>query len=279
MGASKLARSGWLTRQHGAWSMTLVPILVGSALGGFAWWQLGLTVAWLLAFQAFDAFGLWVQCVAPRKGKRGCSTTAATGGKNTPNWARGKRFVAPMAVYGALAALGALALVLHLPALLWYALPVAPLASIAAFEMWHRRPRSFVARASAIFASGLLTLVAFQLGSAPFDWRRAIVATTIITAYFIGTIPYVKTMIRERGNPWWLAFSLTYHASFTLVVLAGALTHVTSWWVLAVWAALTVRAWAFPYASKRLGHPLRPAVFGVSEFVFSAMVVLSLVLT
>lgn len=276
MGASKLARSGWLTRQHGAWSMTLVPILVGSALGGFTWWQLGLALAWLLAFQAFDALGLWIQSVAPRKQK---DTADSKQTKPAPNWDRGKRFVPPIALYSLLAALGALALTLHLPSLLWYALPIGPLALIAIFEMWHRRPRSFIARASAIFASGLLTLVAFQLGSNPDNWKRVLVATTIVIAYFIGTIPFVKTMIRERGNPRWLAFSLTYHAGFTLVVLIGALLHVTSWWVFGVWVLLTVRAWGFPYAAKRLGHPLKPAVFGVSEFAFSALVVLSLILT
>lgn len=276
MTVSKLARSGWLTRQHGAWSMTLVPILVGSALGGFTWWQLGLAGAWLIAFQTFDALGLWIQCVAPRKVKEGADSKQA---KPAPNWARGKRFVAPIAVYGTLAALSALALILHLPSLLWYALPIAPLALVAILEMWHRRPRSFTARASAIFASGLLTLVAFQLGSDPSNWQRALVATTVVIAYFIGTIPFVKTMIRERGNPWWLTFSLAYHASFTLVVLVGALLHVTSWWVFGAWVLLTVRAWAFPYAAKRLGHPLKPPVFGISEFVFSAMVVLSLILT
>lgn len=266
----KLTRTGWVTRQHGAWSMTLVPVFVGSALGGFTWWQLLLGISWLIAFQAFDAFGLWVQAVAPRKSRSGSAS------QNKLTLARGRKYVNAILTYSVVAASTAAVLIMREPRLLWLGLGIAPLALISIFEMWQRRPASFLARSSAIVASALPTPAAFMLGSHPVQWEHMWTATILLIAYFVGTIPYIKTLLREKGNKWWLNFSISYHATFTVVALAGALTGRLTWWVFICWVILTVRAIVFPYVANR--RQLRPAVFGISEFLFSAIVVAAILL-
>mgnify|MGYP002735542183 CR=1 FL=1 len=59
-----LVRDGWITNQHGAWAMMLVPLLVGSLLGGPTWWQALLSFAWVVAFFFFNAFSMWVKVMA-----------------------------------------------------------------------------------------------------------------------------------------------------------------------------------------------------------------------
>lgn len=241
--------------------MAIVPIFVGSALGGFNWWQLLLLFSWILAFQFFDAFGLLVQSVLPRR-----------------NFARGKKYLPAVITHGCVAAVGAIILVAFHPELLWFALALIPLVAVALYEMLAGRPRSFLARTSAIIASCLLTPMAFSLGSHPSSWHPAWVATAVLAAYFIGTVPYVKTMIRERGNPTWLRFSITYHVVIAAAASVLALLGQVSPWIAASFAILAVRAWGFPYLSRRNGKPLRPALFGSSEFFFCAMVVAAILL-
>lgn len=265
-----LSRSVWFSRQHGGWSMTVVPVLVGSIMGGLTWWQALLAGSWLIAFLTFDALGAWIQAVSPKRRRDGTKTA--------PRWARGKRYLLPIAVYGVLALSGAVVLLVTHPFLAWYALPITPLFLVAVLEMWRGEPRSFLARLTSIVASCLLAPIAFQLGAHPFDWRSIWLATIILVAYFVGTIAYVKTMIRERGNRWWLSFSISYHITFAALTLIGALTRLTTWWLFGVAVILAVRAWVFPFVQERRGRPLKPVVFGIAEFVFSALVVLAILL-
>ena len=259
---STLVRNGWLTRQHGGWPMTIVPVLAGSALGGFTWLQLLLATSWVIAFLWFDVFTVWMKAVV---------RVDRTGARRIRPY-RGRRYVPALVVYGLIALSGALALVIIWPKILLWALAILPCFLIAWGQMWQGKYQSFLARASAIVASALLTPIAYELGSHPDNWYRALVSTAFIATYFIGTIPYVKTLIRERGNPVWTRFSLGYHLGMTTAaVIAAALGYIT-WWMALAWAILTIRAWAYPEAGRRRGKPLRPPVIGVSEFAFTAVV-------
>ncbi|MEI2713015.1 MAG: hypothetical protein V9G04_06890 [Nocardioides sp.] len=84
--------------------------------------------------------------------------------------------------------------------------------------------------------------------------------------YFAGTVFYVKSAIRERENPRILALSVAFHALSTVLVAT------LSWPLAAVFALLTVRAWAVP--------PRRwsPRALGIGEIVSTVVVaVVSLV--
>lgn len=271
-----LVRKGWLTNQHGAWAMMLVPILVGSILGGFTWPQAVLTFAWLAAFFYFSALGLWIKVAASARKRAGGEHLDPK--RRAAVSRRQARYRNALITYASLAALGALVLVLIKPELLWWAPALAACFGVAVWEMWRDADRSFLARTSAVTASQLLTPIAFSLGSHPADWSRMWLATGVLTLYFVGTIPYVKTLIRERGSRTWIRGSIAYHGVVLAVAAAAAGFGVLSWWIVSLWALLLLRAVAFPAWSHKLGKPLRPAVVGFTEFAVSTAVVLVLVL-
>lgn len=237
--------------------MTFVPLLVGIILGGSSWWQALLTFTWTAAFFSFHAFGLWAKARMR------------------------KRFRAPTFTYGSIAAVGALALVIKHPFLLSWALPFTLLFSVVVWQVIRRNERSLSARLSEIFASSLMIPVASSLGSHPATTKTLVIATILIAAYFSGTVPYVKTLIRERTSSKWLRASITYHflgLILTTVSFALGYLHLL---VAISWLVLLLRAYLYPTWSKRRekeGHgPLSPAIIGVSEFAFCALVLISVV--
>lgn len=265
--AHDLVRTGWLSNQHGAWAMMIVPLFVGSYLGGFSWTQLLLTAAWFTAFFSFNALGLWMKLAAVAR-KRDNPTVRK-------NIARRQRVYLPaMLTYATIAAAGALILIILHPKLLMWAPAFAVLAGTAIWEMWRDRERSYLARASAILASGLLAPIAFQLGTDPVAWNKMWVAAVVAALYFLGTIPLVKTLIRERGDTKWLAFSFSYHAVVLVIATVLAALGLVTWWIPGLWLILLARAIAFPIISRQRG-PLKPAVIGFSEVFFSVLVVLA----
>ncbi len=277
--ARNLVRDGWVSNQHGAWAMMLVPILVGSIESGLAWLQLLLLVSWLSAFFFFSAFTLWIKVVATARKRaiaRGITSPMEIWSPRVRR--RQARYRPALITYGLFAGIGALALVALRPALLVWAPAIAVCFAVALHQMWVSKDRSFLARASAIVASQLMAPIAFSLGAHPDDWRRLWVSTVVLTLYFVGTIPYVKTLIRERGNDRWIRISLIYHGTLALVCTVGALLGWLTWWLPALWVLLLARAAAYPLLSQKQQKPLRPALIGFSEFAVSAAVVLILVL-
>lgn len=274
-----LVRHGWMSNQHGAWAMMFVPILVGSLLSGLTWTQALLTVTWLVAFFFFGALSLYVKVLSAAR------TRARSRGRSvretlvTPTVRRRlSRYTAALATYGGLAAAGAIALLIVKPSLLWWAIPVGACFAVALWQMWVGNDRSLLARASAIVASQLMAPIAYSLGDSQADWPRMWVATLILALYFVGTIPFVKTMIRERHSSAWLRGSITYHGVLVVIATVASSVGVVSWWIAAAAAVLLVRATAFPLWSQHQGKALRPAAIGITEFAVSAMVVLVLVI-
>lgn len=242
--------TGWVPDQHGAWAMLTVPVAAGIWLVGPAPVHLALGAFWFVGYLAFYALGRWLRS------------------------RRKRRELTPLLVYAAVAApLGATTLVLAPHLVRW--VPVfLPLVAASTVLMLRRRERSLVNDAVTVLAAGLMTPVMVDaaggsLGTA--TW----VATAAVTAYFLGTVPYVKTMIRERGNAAYVRGSVAFH----LLGIGGAAvlasTGWQSWWLVAVWGLLTARAVAGPAANARRDRPLRPVVVGVGEIVASVLVLVT----
>lgn len=250
----KLIRNGWVPNQHGAWSMTFTPLLVGIILGGPSWLQLLLVFSWVFAFLFFNVFGLLIK--ARRK----------------------DRYWPATITYGVVAGAGALVLVVLRPSLLVWAAPLAVFFTWAIVEVLRRNERSLGARVSAILASSLMSPVAFSLGSHPQDWVHLWTATVVVALYFIGTVPYVKTLIRERGKKGWLTGSLVYHGLLVLAAVPAAAFGYVNWMVPAVMVILALRAWGYPHLSARRGTPLSPPFIGITEFGYTALVLTAAIL-
>jgi hypothetical protein len=219
--------------QHGAWAMLLVPYLAGLIVTGWRWPHLPLLVAWLAGYLlSFYA----LQAVKTRRVQR----------------VRGQ-----LLVYAAVAAAAITVVIAARPGVLAVAPAYALLTAVNAYYAWRRRERALVNDLASVVQSCLMVfLVAAVAGSAP---TTVLGVFAVVLAYFTGTVLYVKTMIRERGNPAYRRWSIAYHwAAF------GA----CAWLVPPVavaFALLLARAWILP------GRPVTPKHVGIIEIVFCAL--------
>jgi hypothetical protein len=230
--------------------MLVVPVVAGIWLVGPAPVHLALGAFWFVGYLAFYAFGRWLRS------------------------RRKPRELPPLLVYAGLAApLGVVTLVLA-PQLLRWVPAYLPLVATSTVLMLRRQERSLLNDAVTVLAAGLMTPVVVDAAGGSLGVATW-VATVAITAYFLGTVPYVKTMIRERGRPAYVRGSVAYHLVGTAGAAVLAATGWQSWWLPVVWVLLTVRAVAGPAVNARRERPLRPVVVGVGEILASVVVLVT----
>lgn len=237
---------GWLPNQHGAWVMLVLPWLFGLAhavgAGRFRIEQVVLFAFWMVGYFAFFAAGLWLKS------------------RFKP------RYVPALATYGAGAA--ALGLVLLVLAPRWWpwVLVFAPICSFALWLSWRRHERDVVSGLATIVAACLIPVV---MGG----WSQVPVAVALVCfGYFFGTVAYVKTVIRERGKPGWVAFSVAWHAACAVAV-AWVPEPLPRWWLVAFFVAVAVRALLVPLLGPMRGRKVDVKLVGIWEIVTSAVLV------
>lgn len=143
------------------------------------------------------------------------------------------------------------------PAVLWYAPLYALLLAVNAGFAWWRRERALLNDLASVAQSCVMVFVVATVAGHPPAAVAGVFA--VVAAYFVGTVFYVKTMIRERDNVTYRWASVGYH-----VVALGLMTWLNV--ALApVFAAMLLRAWALP------GRGLTPARVGVIEIFLSAL--------
>lgn len=238
-----------------------IPALIGVALAGPALIHVPLLLAWFFAFMAFQAGSLWLKS------------------KRAP------RYFRPTVTYAALAAPpGVIALVMR-PELLWWVLPFAPLIAIAVRAAWTRNDRSLSNDTATILATSLMVPIAFH-SVRPMDdadWPWVWIVTAVVAISFLGTVPHVKALIRERRNPAYARFSAAFHvvvaAAIIGLTIAGVFDRSTlGGWLLAItWVLFAARAVWMPGRQKRVG-PYKPIQIGVVELSLSALLALAFVL-
>lgn len=240
---------GWVPNQHGAWAMVVLPTVVGATLAGPTWRHLLVLAAWLAAYCAYFAATQWL-----RSGRK-------------------PRYRPPLVGHGAVTAvLGGAVLALQ-PALLRWAPLYAVLLGVSLVCAQRRADRSYTNDLVTITAASVMTVVAAGLGHPTVGpWppgatdAAAWVATAMLAAYLVGTVPYVKSMIRERHRPATYRLSVGYHA----VLLAAAVAGTAAGWVrggtavllVVVTGALLARAALLPRRGR-----VRPHVIGAGEAV------------
>ena len=239
--------------------MLIVPLTVGIILrvrtgDAPAWlWPLGPT--WLLGYFLFNVAVLRLKSPARRRGA----------------------LVRPGVAYALAAGIfGVLTLALGGWALLWWTPVFAVLLSLSLWLVSVRRERSVASGALTVFAASLMTLVA-RFGPPQSVWqgwpetRHDTLVALLIFCYFFGTVWYVKTMIRERGDAGWLAASIAWHLGCTaLAISLATLAWASPGWVV-LFALASLRAWLMP----RVGRTRRitPMQVGLIEIGFSIAVV------
>ena len=182
--------------------MLAVPFLIGALVGGADRLQVPLFVAWiagyLLSYYAF-------QTLRVRR--------------------RRSRYAEQLAVYGTVATACAVVVLIARPEVMWLALAYAPLLAVNAVYAYRRDDRALVNDLSSVVQACAMAPVAYWVGGGESGGTAA--ALFAVTAlYFTGTVLYVKTMIRERGDAVFYRVSVGYHvlalaAAAVLVAVAG----------------------------------------------------------
>lgn len=230
--------------------MLIVPFVVGMLLraryeAGLPAFLLPLFGCWLVGYFAFNAVSLLLK--APR--------------------ARRRALVAPTASYTAVSlACGLAALALTGPALLSW-IPAFCVLLLPALVLAARRlERATLAGGLTTAAAALMCVVVACPDPREVLWctplaRSAVTDSTLLFAYFFGTVLYVKTNIRQRENPrfWWA--SVSWHALATV----GAALLVAGHLAAPAWTALFVLATARAALIPRRQPRLTPRTIGLIE--------------
>lgn len=249
---------GWVPNQHGAWAMLIVPFVVGVLDAGPDWRHIPLLFALLAGYLAFFAVGLWLRsrCKA--------------------------RYWPPARAYGALAGVLGLVVIAVEPTLLRWAVVFLPLLAISLWCSWRRADRSLLNDGVTVLFASLMTVVVAgvgdqRAGSAALaglawlpgaDQPHAWVLAGLLFAYFGGTVLYVKSMIRNRGERGMYLLSVVYHVVVCVpAIMAGP-------WLGALFVALAVRAAVVPRRWPRL----TPAQLGFGEIAASLILTVFLLL-
>ncbi|RJF43906.1 hypothetical protein D4740_02855 [Actinomyces sp. 2119] len=280
-GGRRPGRKAWVPNQHGAWSMLVLPPVVGWVVGGFSWVNLLLIPAWWGAYLTYWAWSQWLR---------------------TRSAQRRVLLLVPLLVYTGWTGVLGLVTVLVTPYLLQWAVPLAPLLAVAAHQVWRGRERSLLSGLSTTAAASLMAAITYCLavggaggflglgagadnlpGSSPngelTGWSWMWLVTALTAAYFCGTVPYIKSMIRERFNTVLLAGTVAAHTAVAAVTLWLASGGYLPWAHAVLWVVLAVRSLVVPLRQWRLvrGHhqPLRPRQLGLIEIVMCLAFLLS----
>ncbi|MFF3722139.1 YwiC-like family protein [Streptomyces erythrochromogenes] len=240
-------RSTWLPDQHGAWAMLAVPFLAGTFLAPRPGWaNAALFAAWLLGYVAAFHAQQWL-----RLSTRGLRSA--------------RRHRRPALVSAAAFAVVGVPLAVLYPWLLVACLLAAPFVAVNTYHAWRGRERALLNGLAAVVPACGMLLVAGRLAGAEPEalWRPA--AACLL--YFAGTVPYVKTMIRERNSRAYRAGSVAYHAA------ALAAAACLSPWLVLPFTAYLARAAALP------GRGLRVPIVGAVELAASLTLLTTLLLT
>lgn len=240
--------TAWIPDQHGAWAMLTVPFLAGTFLAPRPGREhAALFAAWLLGYAALFHAQQWLRL------RRAAARRPAV--------ARGH--VRPALVLGAACATAGIPLAVAHPWLLPAGAAAAPSVAVTTWYARRNRERALVNGLAAVVPACGMLLVAAHLGGAGWPWAPAVACLL----YFGGTVPYVKTMIRERNSRTYYRGSVTHHAA----ALALAAAFISPWLAIPFGAYLA-RAIALP------GRGLKAPVIGAVEIACSAALLAALLL-
>lgn len=237
--------------------MLVAPLAVGAVAAGPSWRHLALLVAWVVGYLGYQATALWL-----KSGRR-------------------PRYLPPVRAYVPVAALAAAGVVASRPDLIGWAAVLGPLLLAGLVLSARRRDRTVAYDVVTVTAACLAPVLAFGVEGIGPRWLpgagagAAWALAAVWWAYFVGTAPYVRSMIRERGNPAVYRASVAYHVAATVAVavLASVAGELPTGALTALFGLLTVRAAVVP----RRWPSARPVAIGVGEVV--ATVALAAVLT
>lgn len=184
-----------IPKQHGAYSMLLIPFLFGVFLGEPKWGHLSLFITWVFFYLATYPFLMSLKL------------------KRKKNY-----YLKWAAIYFSIATLAIIYPLITEFRLIFFGLAMVPFFLINMYFSWQKNDRALMNDFVAIlvFAIGGLTSYFYGTGSLN-ETAWELFGHSII--YFVGTAFFVKTMIREKRNVRYKIASWTYHVGLIPVFL------------------------------------------------------------
>lgn len=184
-----------LPKQHGAWAMLFIPFLLGVFAGKPVWSHLLLLLAWIFLYLATYPLSLLVK------------------GRNVRYY--WKWFI----IYLIPALVLLIYPVLYNRYLIFFGLAMIPFFFITLYYAKVRKDRALVNDIVAIIIFCIGALASYYYSTFTLD-QTVWVTFLYSFLYFLGTVFYVKTMIRERKNIRYKYVSWVYHIGLVLVLIA-----------------------------------------------------------
>ncbi|WP_214884296.1 MULTISPECIES: YwiC-like family protein [unclassified Exiguobacterium] len=184
-----------IPNQHGAWSMLILPFVLGGMVGGWTWAHVSFAIAWLFVYMG--TFFLF-QYIKQRKKSRDLLRTVM------------------MYLIIAIAAIVPVFLVVW--SLIWFAVAMIPFGLVNAYFAKIKDERNVWNDASAVTSFCIGGMASYYLGARVLD-ETMIWVFVLPYLYFFGSIFFVKTMIREKKSIIYRNLSWGYHILLIIVFI------------------------------------------------------------
>lgn len=183
-----------LPKEHGAWAMLIVPFAVGAAVYELNWLQFPLFLGWFFLY--LSSYPLLMIS------------------RNQRNAVQYSKW---LVIYGAIAVAFLIAPLIYYPGLLWLGAVLLPVLSVNVYFARTNGERNLFNDFTAIAGLSLGAVASGYVGSG--SWHtQLILAWLYCVLFFMDSVFFVKTMIRERGNPCFHHLSWGYHAAVVMLV-------------------------------------------------------------
>ncbi|MBE2893883.1 YwiC-like family protein [Spirabiliibacterium falconis] len=230
----------YISNQHGAIVMALLPFFYGMLISHPLWWHLPLLLAWFCLYLfTYPFFNLFKQRNLDVN-RRWCIRYALSA----------VIFVLPALYYN--------------PYIIFFVLAMLPFALVNIHYVKIKQERALGNDIAAIIIFGIAGMAAYYFPDRTFDPQIGWVFI-LPTLFFIGTTLYVKTMLRERKNVHYLYASYGYH--ILLIVILGT------------WINIPTALCFLPAVLRAVIAPhfrLTVKQVGIVEFIISAQFLLCL---
>lgn len=237
--ARRRRKNQWVPPQHGAWAMLLVPYLAALIEVGASWVQLPLLLAWVGGYLLSYFALLAVKTRRPA------------------------RVRAQLLVYGGVTAASGLTVLAAAPRLLLFAPVFAAVLAVNGFFARARHDRALANGLVSVLASALIVpVVAVAGGESPWQVTGTFLVTLL---YFTGSLLFVRTTIRARGDQRMLTVSLAFHSVALVAAALLALPYALPFTGFLIRAAVVPR------------RALSPKQIGIVE-IFSSLALLATVI-
>ena len=178
--------------QHGVWAMIFAPIILGIIFSNVNWYHLLFVIAWTLSFMTFDHMLFYFK-------KRN---------KRVPYLKSGLLLCIITTVITSI-------IIVNYPQLIYFYLSMIPFIIMNLYFSISKKDR--------LIWNDIAGITNFAIGGLMSGWigNQALHFEVFILTmlFFIGTVFFVKTMIREKNNPQYKLYSWVYHSIALIAVI------------------------------------------------------------